>query len=585
MRHRDARQRLLPGLLCVALSSALPAQAEHQSVRSDHLRCDVWAPYPRSLEDGYTPIFADVQCSGNRDQDVTIDVRNIYGYSTQSVSRSLTLAPGERRRVLLLAPSIQSYRASYGVQVRMEGEDFGLVVTPPGGTHREAAVLVFSRDPLPAGRAEQWQQRLSEPGMSPSGREVSISTALFDDLAPRFEAYSRVDAVIVVTQGGLPGREHLAPLLQWVRLGGRVAFLGPDALQSAYDLEEVEPWTESRFVVEGGDQHLLVRHGSGLALFHEVARAYEPDGGWPSSDQTLTALLGSSTGLRAPAELRSGEDWAAIEGLKSIPYPAFIVVLVLFAIVIYPLNFVYLRRRGRSTLVVLTVPLIALATSVLMLLYGIFYQGIDNRIASRTYTVLDQRLHRASTMEKRQLYIGLQSVEGLLPGAGSACIPVRLVSEDATYTVQMDDGICLAGDYLPSRSVVDHYWMTDQPARLRLTLRPSAEGYLVENGLGATIEELVVRDLDGNYFAGGARMAAGKQFEVHPIGARPDPEIGALLTEAQRCLFDSAGLLPGTYAARVAEGLFLDLGGLEPDELVSDSIIVGIPGAGEVEWR
>ena len=113
-------------------------------------------------------------------------------------------------------------------------------------------------------------------------------------------------------------------------------------------------------------------------------------------------------------------------------------LLVAFAVLIGPVNLVFLKRIRRPALLLVTIPLLSAAASVGLLLYGIFYQGLDTKAARQSLTVLDQRSHHADTIERRKLFVGLSPGRGLRPGAATAVVPENVKGEDQRFAVDFD---------------------------------------------------------------------------------------------------------------------------------------------------
>ena len=75
--------------------------------------------------------------------------------------------------------------------------------------------------------------------------------------------------------------------------------------------------------------------------------------------------------------------------IRGVPVYGFMVLITVFAIVIGPVNYFYLRRKRLLWLLLVTVPATALVTSVLLVGYSVAAHGFSIRSRIRSLTVLD----------------------------------------------------------------------------------------------------------------------------------------------------------------------------------------------------
>jgi hypothetical protein len=115
-----------------------------------------------------------------------------------------------------------------------------------------------------------------------------------------------------------------------------------------------------------------------------------------------------------------------IEGVGEVPTRAYLLILFLFVLVIGPLNYIYLWRKKRQVLLVVTVPLFSIAFIALLTGYAFFLQGFGVRSRVVTFTVLDQNSKRAATRSSASLYPG-----GFRPSGG-----VRFTADAAIFPME-----------------------------------------------------------------------------------------------------------------------------------------------------
>ena len=94
-------------------------------------------------------------------------------------------------------------------------------------------------------------------------------------------------------------------------------------------------------------------------------------------------------------------------GIGGVPVYGFMVLITGFAVLIGPVNYFYLQRKRLLWLLLVTVPVTALVTSVLLVGYSIASHGFSVRSRIRSLTVLDQKSHSAVTVARLALFAGV----------------------------------------------------------------------------------------------------------------------------------------------------------------------------------
>jgi hypothetical protein len=281
---------------------------------------------------------------------------------------------------------------------------------------------------------------------------------------------------------------------------------------------------------------------------------------------------------------------AEIPGLGEAPVRVFLSVIVLFALLAGPVNFILLRRWRRPMLALVTVPALGFGTTLMILAYGFWNDGFGVRGVETSWTLLDQGRHEAATICARTLFTG-QAPGSFAFGADAMLLAPHSLAEDEhkadrwSYdagTAQLDGGA------LPSRTPTPLVTVQQGVARQRLVCQREGEVLrLLTDGGVEPIGMVVVRDFDGGYWAGEApqlrpiaadavaaklaqMQADGTELErLAPhrgrrrggdsggnVGSFP---VGAL---AERCL-PSGELVPGSYVAVVESPPWLERHGLE----------------------
>jgi len=423
-----------------------------------------------------------------------------------------------------------------------------------------------------------------------------VSLVQQDSLPRGFQGYTSLNAALVDARGGLPDPERLGPLLTWVRLGGTAVVVGPDALEQLGRMGSLEGAFEERFrrvelpagglfslglgrlYVVGGPEALDLVGSEGQQVRRVVRDAL-----LESSDN------GGSAGGWVPTSglWRLSKTSLSIPGLETLPLRAFMVLLVAFAVLIGPVNLVFLKRIRRPALLLVTIPLLSAAASVGLLLYGIFYQGLDTKAARQSLTVLDQRSQHADTIERRKLFVGLSPGRGLRPGAATAVVPENVEGEDQRFAVDFDGGALLRGDFLPVRSETSQMVLTESKRRVHLSAQRDGSRIRVTNNLDQRVRELVLRDPDGGWHSLPTAMGSGGSAELEPMEVLDGdgPDLWARPITGGENMYRGLELPPGCYLALLEDTAFSDECKLDLTVRLATHVVLGILPLDEDEWK
>lgn len=603
----------------VTSSSARRAPIAYDFVDAG-VRVTAWSAWPDMLYQGYQPIVFEFENKSADQCVIDIELTRGWGDDRWIVRESATVAGGARERVEVFAPVARLYDSDYSARLVCRGESTHLngLGAQQQADHAVWPVLYAhgpERAPA-AGVTEVWGAALSAhppeglPVVSPQedanlrrmrmlgyvgppsagpatapAWSVAVTPVDLDELPARFEPYTSLKAVVLDAQSPPPRPEVLDALLAWTRLGGCLVFQGPDAQARARAVPGAAAWMEERFVQSesNGDHLYACGQGALVVCARNDLQALRTSG----EEAPFNALFdlvarGMTRAVSFAGAPQSDARFDALSGLSGLelPYRALTLLLVLFAIVIGPVNLIVVKRLNRPALLLVTVPVIALVFSLGLFVYGAIAQGLGTRARVRALTWLDQRNHVASTLEVRSLFAGMPAGDGWKPGPGVACIALPAGNghtDTGPITLDFRQGLVYAGDYLPVRREVRNAFLADRAARARLEVTRNGERITVENGLGTAIEGLVLRDADGGWHVLPARLGAGGKAELEPValantaGERVEELLGELAP-----LASSAQPFTGAYVARLAGPAFTDACGVEYEEEESAHVVFGI---------
>lgn len=597
------RAILLGGL--ALLGSTLPAIAGDVTALLERADVEVRArsAWPSKLNKGWAPLRLELRNRSSEPARVRLYARAAYWQLERVFERSFELAPGERLDTELLLPAGGQWQQDWSLRLRSQrGDEWTLnTVLSAGGEPDYLAILAVSNETVIASRVAEWGESTSRhqvnlsgyvpPGSTPTPDDAQVAHARYEDLPRSWNGYSSLDLVVLDARRELPPEKELESLVAWVRAGGVALVAGARGRELAAERGSLAPWLEERFLVNDGSSELQAC-GLGALAFHASEQWFDD----ADLRETVHRLAREDWDIapRADSTSRARQTDLAIPGLGAIPHHIFALLLIAFGLLIGPVNFVWIARKGRPVLLLLTIPMIALATTLALLVYGTLVQGLDVKVASQSIALLDERLHRSACVERRLIYAGLSPGEGLRPEASTA---LHFLPENAEpfgaagrnqLRVEQDPDLLLAGDYLPTRIQVQHLLQSERAARGRLEVSRSPEGLFVRNGLGARIESVLARDERGAWYSSSSAIAEGATTTLAPCEPPKETELAGKPFDIQvgSSARKPANLIPhATYLARLERSPFRDACGIETTELASDHRLLGIWDLQAEAWK
>ena len=593
MRGAASLARLVSSLalLSAAGVGAASAQVGSTSFKDLGLAVRVEMPWPKHIGAGYAPMFVELENASDEVRRVSMQANAKSWRQTEHRVNSGVVVPANATvRVELFVPAFDLNGNQYRLQLKTGGKERWVSPSQTfswAGVAFDSILILTDEDPSTMTLVD-WADALGDPVTIGS---ETVSDASLAAVAPtsaplRFESYTSLDAVIVDTRSRLDPNV-LDPVLAFARLGGTLAFIGPNAERVARATPGVAEWMEERFRVEPGAAvteesevyafahgRLVIGQGQEFLLYQDVVALRE----------ALDAHDSYAPDVINPRRFQRD---LPIPGLRDLPYRLFVIVLVLFAILIGPVNFLIVKSTGRPGWLLVTIPCLAFVASVSILAYGIFYQGIELKQNSETFTVLDQRAHRADSVALRSFFAGISPTDGLRPGAGTACFPRPTSSRsDRLYLIDMGPSPVLRGEFLPVRRKGSQVVISERAVRARLTFRPEGDGFVAVNAFSVPVARLCLRAADGSYYGWNLdagpdavleeAVGVGATIELEPLAVRPN--LLSLMPSPTdgRDLGWSLGPPPMTYVAVLPSNPFADGAGLEPELEMGTHIVLGV---------
>jgi hypothetical protein len=515
----------------------------------------------------------------------------------RAVTRTVTVEPGKVARVAIAYPERLALGGN-GLGVAVDGREHDEPVMLGGSSHgytprgafttfggygSPRPLVYFSRsvDTRFPDWVQQTQLRIAMDARDPAAPgggfvPLGLNTAecVRADLpatswGPNWLGYSRYDGVVVTAEDlrAMPA-EARGALGQYVECGGSLLVLGADPpLPGRWKPQRVGVLPLSAGTAGLGDYFVIDR----LDLSEWESGAASPV--FESWNRTLGPLGRNAT----PAEAH--RVFPVIDDV-GVPVKGLLALMLVFALVIGPINLFVLARRKRKLWQFWTVPLVSLVTCVGVFAYMAATEGWQGRVRTEGFTVLDENTRRAATIGWTGYYTPLLSGSGLHFSTGTEVAYQN--SDDrasgAYYTRRRGGVSALTIDWTGDQHLTSG-WVTPRvPAhfavrkgetrRERVTIGRGADGRPeATNGLGADLTELWYADEKGALYWTGPIPAGGRAAldpahatrTAHGTRSLRDVYAGEWHNVAARMKADGPALLtPRTYLAVMDAAPFLD---------------------------
>ena len=594
-----ARLRPLALVLAVLVSSASTADAAgvFHPFEGDGLRIVFDSDWITQAAPGYIPIRLEItNSSGPRTIEI-IDRGNRHQFpgfvgglgrprgrtgSMQSGALSLVqrvrLARGSRVSLTIPIP-VSAQNENYHFEIREGGKvlhTLGSYSVQAATVPDRASVLMVASDSSALAQAAAgWLRSVYPAGAGPI---TAVTVPSFDLVLPphrlptNWLGFTSLRAVLI---GPAEWRElsdaQRTALRTWVACGGDLLMIDGDLAEWQ---RPANPGTGSSAAIPTSATSVPYLLGRVHAFTSEQITTTGLD----------VALMNLPAGRDANWALPANRaaDWTgpfeqgfrmAIPEVGMIHARAYILMLVVFALLIGPVNFFLLWKRRQQALLVLTVPAIALSFILLLAGYVVAGEGFGVYARTASITLLDQGRQQAATRATVSMYAAGRSPRGgmafrrdtaVIPAGGAPIIPDLTV--DLTDTQWMD-GLVRA------RTPANFETLAFRTARERLLVHRQADRLEVVNGLGDTINDLTVHSGSVHYRLA-SPLGSGKRGALVQASVVDTP-VGSSHPYFAR--YASMMKLPDeSYVAVMARSPFWESGVESVSERNSVHVVVGI---------
>jgi hypothetical protein len=568
-------------LFCLLGSIPARAAGEYRTAEVESLRIAMDTAWCSRTAPGYWPVRFDITNLGG---DRVIELHGqgsrwwtVGEVSTFEINQSIRLKRSDHVKLTIPVPIAADTENLY-FQIRERGRilhAFGNEGLQSGKRQNESGVLIVADPATPLGAIAYGLPR-TDPAYSGGGtgfggpnRDLVLDPLR---LPSNWLGLTSVRAVFIGPKEWekLAGPQKEA-LLAWTASGGDLMFVDGDlpallpdqqTLPISLTLGEGNPAPYYFGSINLLKSEELRKIGLDAALLQSSALAKNDDRALPVNRASGWSTL-SKLGFSLP-----------IPGIGGVPVRSYLIILIVFSVLIGPVNFVWLWRKRRQVLLVLTAPLISAAFILLLSGYVFWGEGFGITGRAESFTLLDQKTNHAATRATVSMYAaGMAPGNGLQFSRGVAVIPISLARRgsrerqvlDLTDLQQFSAGIAKA------RAPANFEEVSFRPARERLSFNYTNNGITVVNALGATISRLIYRD-DGKVFMLDVPLKAGEKASLRAA----DGSSMSVLPPKFRFLQEIQA--EHSYIAWLERSPFLEMGAPNVKERDSLHIVLGYVG-------
>ena len=382
--------------------------------------------------------------------------------------------------------------------------------------------------------------------------------------------YSSYDGVVLTSDEMRAMAEPVGTaLMRYVECGGTLVVIGSWQVPQTWGVEKHQDGALSTYNVGFGV--CLVSERGVVEALTQVNWMAIGDA-WAES-QAPWAMKGAASAL----DLEAANRRFPVTENVSIPVRGLLLIMFVFVILIGPVNLFVLTKTKKRMWLLWTVPLISAVTCLAVSAFTVFSEGWGGRARYWSFTILDERSHRASTIGLNAFYAPLTPGDGLRYG-----VETEISSQSELYNYTGRSGPPRTADWTEDQHL-EAGWVTartpahfmirrSETRRERLTLTRNRDGSVaVVNGLGVPIRTLQLADENGAVYRT-SNLAAGASVTVQRTEQLPagyDPANKAI---GLRRIFagdwmslvhpggTGAHLRPRTYIAEIDASPFLEEG-------------------------
>lgn len=530
--------------LVVVLLLVLPMLTLAQVPNYGDLSIKVETLHTSDVGEGYGEYRAIItNYSTKQSHKVTVSHPNydfdMSGASIKDVRRTIELAPQSTATLLIFSPAFSSFVSAAEITIDGEKQKERLTISydklgvTSGRSSAKSLLLsqnIFKTNLLSAANVEQ--------ALKDSAGQWTVSTQAHDfpvsEWSQNWMSYARYGGMIVSAEelSAAPEAVRMA-LLHYVERGGMLIVSGnyqlpvqwiarhgdvKDAPVKVDEEEESEtkapPQPISNSKLQPNLPVYYVGFGSILVTGSTDLKAIS----FNQWQWIKRELFVSNPTVNDYATLATiNQEFKVVEHF-GVPVRGLFALMLLFVIVIGPVNLLWLAKKKRKIWMLWTIPAISLATCLLVSGYSFLGEGWNATARTEALTILDETAHRATTIGWAGFYSPITPSDGLHFSYDTEVIPQ--LPANALYrrrtperTLDWTNDQHLESGWVSARVPAFFKLRKTEARRERLNIRQTRNDVTLVNGLGAEIEKLWWADANGILYSA-ENISAGAQAQL-----------------------------------------------------------------------
>ena len=499
-------------LLCAVSASAFQQEPEIKIDPHSGIVFRIGLPLQQTPSTGFFPMHLQISNASGRERTWSVDVRNTGENPVLRWTTSVTVAAGQPREFDLLVPvsglesvyaknhSAMGVISGYGVEEGnfsiegryTSGSGNGFVamsetLSVASWSKLEAALRPSGGGTLGVPQPNALASLRFNGVTRSSARGLRGSPVKLDEMPADARAFSGIGGLWLTDADwrSLAG-DRRAAIRQWIMEGGHL-FVGAEKPSEAR-LASLPP---------------LAPSGSALGL--GKVEGVKLEKGELPIEATESAILGLDGQPLPPWEQDFPESWPlpALLGSPTLNVPLIIAFVGGFALLIGPVNLVWLAPPTRRFLLFLTVPLLSLVASLILLGLIAFGDGIGGAGARNVLLLVSAGENRTTLVQEQVVRTRLLFTRRFELPITVACSYVPDRTQENRNSALSRVGTSLSGDWFRTRAVQSMFLRASIPSRAAVTLRePRGSGGAPEllSTMPGTLWHLHYIDPAGQYW-------------------------------------------------------------------------------------
>ncbi|MES2661228.1 MAG: hypothetical protein V4689_21590 [Verrucomicrobiota bacterium] len=537
------------------LTLALRLSAQETMIREVYdpgtdTHVEILALFTKPAPGGFLPVRVKIANNLKVDRSIHVGFESSSGYAETLKTEStfdFTAGAGKtvtRDIMVPLSPQSASYGNMSTVTAKLGGS-LGNAAHSMSSSFAADQPVVLLSESLFTPNASTLDSEISTKFSSSSGRTEFSGKFDPKQLPDDWLAFSNYDSVIMTDSDWTnvpPGGRNA--ILSWVRLGGQLLIYTKNPATSA----------SLGLPLESGFGSISIRDSSST-----VHTSLPKD--------IVDSVVGSPN---KPKQLSIQNDYSSnwplqkLFGEQTFRYSLFVIVLILFAILVGPVNLFVFAKAGQRHRLFITTPIISLGASLVLIAMIIVQDGFGGSGVRRVLMEVrpDAGLNAAYIHQEQFSRTGVLTGSGFTLAAPAAFTPVPIApsrwaryttgyGSKGTFNIQPGDGKLEAtGDWFQSRSEQGQALSAVTSTRGRVEKTDTPGTYL--STFEFPIDTIYHLDESGKWQRAEG-IQAGKKFTLEPVS--PD-EMATVMTDTalefgarNRELFNSVKDRPGHFVA------------------------------------